>query len=148
MALPDILRGTYVSIMVGNGAAPEVFTPICGINTRTFTHQGNTSDVFTRDCADPEAVPVRRIIISGEQWDISGGGQYNRAQAALIRASMLVRLNYRFVIGEPADDLVDGGYYAGPAVMTQMNLTGPDDDMAGIELTIASDGAWAWVDVP
>lgn len=148
MALPDILRGTYIAIMMGNGAVPEVFTPVCGINTRNFTHQGNTTDVFTRDCADPESVPVRRIIVSGEQWDLSGGGQYNRAQAASIRAAMLVTQNYRFVIGEPADDVVDGGYYQGPAMLTQTQLTGNDDDMAGIELTIASDGRWTWVDVP
>lgn len=147
MSQPDIVRGTYINILIGDGATPEVFTPLCGINARTFTHQGNTQDVFTRDCADPESVPIRRIIVTGEQWDLSGNGQLNRAQLAEIDAAMNVTKNYRFLIGEPADDLVFGGYYAGPAVMTQKQITGNDNEMAGISLTLASDGAWAFVEV-
>lgn len=149
MALPDIIRGTYISIMVGNDdGPPETFTPICGITTRNFTHQGNTTDVFTRDCADPEAIPVRRLVVGGEQWDLSGGGLLNRSQLQLVDSLMLITRNYRFVIGEPADDIVFGGYYAGPAMLTQKQISGGDEDMAGIELTIGSDGAWTWVDVP
>lgn len=147
MAEPDIVRGTYISILMGDGATPEVFTPICGITTRDFTHQGQTKDVFTRDCGDPEAVPVRRLIVTGEQWDLSGSGQLNRSQLSMVDAAMLVTKNYRFVIGEPADNMVYGGYYAGPAMLTQKKITGNDDDMAGIELTVGSDGTWAFVEV-
>lgn len=147
MAQPAIVRGTYISILVEDDGSPGSFIPICGITTRDFTHQGQTKDVFTRDCADPEAVPVRRLIITGEQWDLSGGGQLNREQIPLANALMLVTKNYRFVIGEPADDQVYGGYYAGPAMLTQKKITGADDEMAGIELTIGSDGTWDWVEV-
>lgn len=147
MAEPDIIRGTYVSILMGDGATPEVFTPICGITARDFTHQGQTKDIATRDCADPESVPVRRLIVTSEQWDLSGSGQLNRSQLSLVDAAMLVTKNYRFVIGEPADNMVYGGYYAGPAMLTQKKITGNDDDMAGIELTIGSDGTWAFTEV-
>ncbi|MBI1179103.1 MAG: hypothetical protein GC201_00995 [Alphaproteobacteria bacterium] len=147
MPLPDIVKGTYVNILMGDGADPEVFTPICGLNTRGFTEQVNTSDKFIRDCADPEYVPIRRLIASGKQWDITGSGWMNRSQLAMINAAVGVTKNYRFEIGEPADDQVYGGYYGGPAMLTSKAITGADDDDVTIDLTLASDGAWIFTEV-
>lgn len=147
MSVPDILSGTYIRILVGNGATPEVFTAICGITTRTYSHQVNTSDAFIRDCDDPDELPFRRIVATGEQWDLSGSGHYNRAQRALVDAATGVTKSYRFVLTEPADDEVDAGYYAGPAMLTQVNLGGGDEGFGTVELTIASNGRWSWTDV-
>lgn len=147
MAAPDIVRGTYISIMVGDGVTPtEGFTAICGVTAKSFTHQANTQDEFTRDCDDPEDIPTRRVIVTGEQWDLNASGQHNRAQRALIEAAVGVSKNYRFVIGEPAGDAVDDGYYQGAAVMTNRTIGGDDGAMASIEVTLASDGAWVWAD--
>jgi hypothetical protein len=82
MAQPDIIRGTYFVLMHGDGGGPETFVPQCGITTRDFTGQVNTTDVFTRDCADPVNVPVRRVIATGKQFDLSGNGVLNRALLA------------------------------------------------------------------
>lgn len=146
MSLPDILRGTYVNLMLGNGASPEVFDPICGLITRTFTHQGNTADAFTRDCALPESIPVRRVIVTSEQWDLTGSGQLNRAQMAEIQAAVNVPRNWRLVFGEPTDDEVFAGYYAGQAILTQLKHSGDDNAFVTVDLTIMSDGPFAWVD--
>jgi len=54
MAAPDIVKGSYIDILVGDGATPEVFSVLCGFSTNSFTEQVNTSDEFTYDCADPE----------------------------------------------------------------------------------------------
>jgi hypothetical protein len=40
MAQPDIIRGTYFAMGVGDGASPETFPALCGITTRKFTMQG------------------------------------------------------------------------------------------------------------
>jgi hypothetical protein len=79
MARPDIIRGTYITILMGDGAAPEVFTVLCGITAKSMTTQVNTSDTFNRDCADPEDVPVRQISATGRQWSMRGSGNMNRA---------------------------------------------------------------------
>lgn len=147
MSQPDVVRGTYISIMVEDPDNPGTWIAICGLTTRDFTHQGQTKDVFTRDCADPEGVPVRRLIITGEQWDLSGQGSLNRSQLELLNGLMNVISPYRFVLDEPADDEVFGGYYAGNAAITQKKITGSDDDMTSCELTIQSDGAWAFTEV-
>lgn len=143
MARPKILRGTYVNILMGDGSpTTELFTPICGLTSRSFTHQVNTSDTFTRDCALPEDVPVRELISTGEQWDMSGSGLVDRNNLDTVIAAVTLIKNYRFELGQPATDLVYGGHFAGPAMLTQFSITGEDEGFVQVELTLASSGVW------
>lgn len=149
MAEPAIVRGQYLDILVGNGATPEVFTKICGLTTKTFTAQKNTGDVFIDDCDDPELIAVRRLNITGLQWDLSGDGLYNRTQGALIRSLVesTESVNMRFVISEPTGDNIDGGYFEGMGQVTNVQWGGPaGGEFATISITIASDSRWVWVD--
>ncbi len=148
MAQPDIIPGTYFSLMLGNGASPEVFTALCGITTRSFIHQVNSNDVFTRDCTDPEAIPVRRVSVTGEQWDLAGEGLLNRSNLKSLQAAIKRRRSWRFVFSEPADDEVFQGFYAGPGVETNLSITAGDEDgFAKISIAIASDGQWDFTEV-
>jgi hypothetical protein len=148
MAQPKIIRGTYFSLMLGGGGSPETFLALCGITTRTFAHKNNTSDTFTRDCADPENVPVRNLIVTGEQWDLTGSGVLNRDNlATIIAADDGLTHNFRFLFTEPTGDLVLQGYWAGPGIITDLTVNGDDGGFANISLSIASDGAWTWTPV-
>jgi hypothetical protein len=148
MAQPDIIRGTYFSLMLGDGGGPETFAALCGITTRNFTHASNTNDVFTRDCADPENVPVRNLIVTGEQWDLTGNGVLNRANLADIQAADDGQThNWRYLFTEPTGDLVFQGYYQGGAIITRLEITAEDANFANISITLASDGAWTWTTV-
>ena len=148
MAQPDIIRGTYFSLMLGDGQPTETFAALCGITTRNFTDQHNTNDQFTRDCALPENVPVRRLIVTGQQWSLSGDGTLNRADLADIQAAKDGQPhNWRFLFSEPTDDLVFQGYYAGPAILTTLTITGADDAFATISINLESDGEWTWTTV-
>jgi len=148
MAQPKILRGTYFSLMLGDGAGPETFTALCGITTRNFTHQSNTNDVFTRDCADPENVPVRNIIVSGVQWDLTGEGVLNRSNLEAIQAADDGQPhNWRYLFTEPTGDEEYQGYYSGAGIITNLTINAADEQFATISLTIASDGEWAWNEV-
>jgi hypothetical protein len=146
MAQPDIVKGTYIDILLGDGAEPEVFTPICGLTTRSFTHQVNTNDTFIPDCADPEDVPKRRLVPTGEQWDLAGDGLYNLAQEEEIREASGVTKNYRFRIARPAGSVVGTGYWGGPAMLTNTQLGGNTGggEFGSISVAIASDGEWVW----
>jgi len=147
MAQPDIVKGTYVDILMGDGDGPETFNPICGLTTRSFTHQVNTNDTFVPDCADPEDLPVRRVVQTGQQWDLSGDGLYNLAQGDDIRAATGATRNYRFRIARPAGSIVGAGYWQGPAVITNAQYGGNTGggEFGSISLSIASDGEWTWV---
>jgi hypothetical protein len=145
MARPDIIRGTYFVLAMGDGGEPtETFTALCGIKTRSFVDQINTSDVFTRDCADPEDAPIRRLIRTGQQWSLSGEGDLNRENLDTIIAAQGVTKNYRFYYTEPADDEVFRGYWQGPAMLVNRTVTGSDEEFATISLDIQSDGEWTW----
>lgn len=150
MARPDTLRGTYVTILMGDGAGPEVFTVLCGITAKAFTDQVNTGDSFVRDCADPEEVPLREIIASGRQWSIRGSGQMNRANIGDIDDAVGEIKNYRFFIarkvGEVAPKL--NGYYGGAAMLVTKTINGDDGAYVGVDVAFESHGAWTWVDVP
>ncbi|MGJ0508932.1 MAG: phage tail tube protein [Methylocystis sp.] len=148
MALPDIIRGTYFSLMAGDGGGPETFAALCGITTRNFTHQHNTNDQYTRDCGDPENEPVRRLIVTGEAWNLDGNGTLNRANLATIQALDDGQThNFRYVFTEPAGDLVYQGYYEGPAIITSLQISATDENFATISISLASDGAWTWTTV-
>lgn len=145
MAQPDIIRGTYFVLAMGDGQSPtETFTALCGISTRTFTDQINTNDQFTRDCADPEDAPIRHLIRTGRQWSLSGEGSLNRDQLDTMIAAQGVTKNYRFYYTEPADDEVFRGYWQGPAMLVNTTVNGNDDNFATISLQIESDGEWVW----
>jgi predicted secreted protein len=148
MAQPDIIRGTYFVLGAGDGASPETFLALCGITTRNFTHAHATSDQYTRDCAAPEDVPVRRLIVTGESWSLSGNGVLNRANLATIQGLDDGQThNFRFYFTEPADDLVYQGYYEGPAIMTSLQITGDDGNYAQISIALESDGLWGFTPV-
>lgn len=148
MAQPKIIRGTYFSLMLGDGGSPETFTALCGISTRSFTHTSNTSDQYTRDCADPKDKPVRNLIVTGELWSLSGSGSLNRTNLEAIQAADDGQTHdWRYLFTEPSDDLVYQGFYAGPGIITSFKITSDDGTFATIDISIESDGEWTWTTV-
>lgn len=150
MAVPTIVKGGYLDILMGDGAEPENFLPICGLTTRSFTEQVNTNDTFVPDCADPEDVPFRRLVPTGKQWDISGEGLLNLDNWRELGGATGITKNYRFVVGRPAGSVANTGYYAGPAMITNLQIGGSigDGAFATASVTLASDGEWIWNDAP
>jgi hypothetical protein len=147
MAQPKIIRGTYFSLMARTATGPDVYTALCGVTTRTFTAGVNASDQFTRDCADPEDVPIRRRIVTGKQWTLAGEGSLNRDNLETILGLQAVTENYRFVFTEPDDDEVFQGHWTGPGILESITITAEDEAFATISFTIESDGEWAFAEV-
>lgn len=149
MALPTIVKGAYIDLLIGQGdtdPGPETFLPICGLTTRQMTQQVNTNDVFVPDCADPEYVPVRRLVPTGRQWDFSGDGLLNLDNWKNLDDVVGTTMNYRFVVGRPAGSVENTGFFFGPAMLTNMQIGGTtgDGQFATVSATIASDGEWDW----
>lgn len=149
MALPSIVRGSYLDVLFGDGESPEVFTQICGLTTKDFSKQANTSEHFIADCADPEDVADRFLIVTGQQATISGEGRYNRAQRADLEALFGLPNNYRFKMSEPAADNIENGYYGGSFIMTALSFSGgdaSDGNYAAVSVTFESTGPVVWTD--
>lgn len=135
----------FVVVKIGDGASPEVFTILCGIDTAGINKTVNTQDRFRRDCQKPGAIPTRKVRVSGRQWDVTGSGVINVDAFTQFDASLGIRRNYRLEFGKrdgtDAGDIL--GYYSGPAVMTAQNINVSADD-GSAEITLAGEDDIVW----
>ena len=144
MAFPNRVHRRRAVIKIGDGGSPEVFTLICGIQTTGITAQTNTNDDFVSDCADPEAIPVRFVIPTGEQWDLTGDGVVNLDNLASLVDAKGVTKNYRFELELATGQTGTAAVFEGPAMLTNLQIGGSEDNFASINVTFVSDGAWTY----
>jgi hypothetical protein len=146
MSLPT--EFDFALVKMGDGASPEVFTQICGIEAAQVNITASTSDHFARDCAKPGAVPYRRVKTQGRQMDVTGSGLSN---AETVQDFLdAIGLSKNFLIEGYRRDGTDGGEllgtFSGPYVMTAFNLNIATE--ASGEVVLASDGAWTYTPAP
>ncbi|RIV79580.1 phage tail tube protein [Pelagerythrobacter aerophilus] len=143
------IKGNYADILYGDGADPEAFTQLCGINTRglniTYASAFETEDW---DCEDPEAVAQTIREVGAQDWSITGSGLYNRAQMSAIRGLMGTSQNWRFALDEPGAPAVaiDDGYWGGPGFISNFEVTGNNGEWTQVSMTITGTGLLAWTD--
>lgn len=146
MAFP--VEPDFAVIKIGDGATPEVFTVLCGIDQVSVNRVVNTSDRFRRDCAKPGSVPDRKVQATGTQVDISGSGVLNMAQMTAFSDALGIVGNYRVELGirdgSDAGDIY--GHFTGPFMLTAHNISVGDEGSA--EITLASDGDVVWTPTP
>jgi hypothetical protein len=148
MSLPT--EFDFALIKMGDAASPEVFTAICGMQDVTVNETVNTNDRFVRDCAKPGEVPNRRVQPTGKQTDITGSGLTNADEVVRVRAALGVSKNYKVEAyqrdGTDAGVLL--GTFAGPFVMLSSNNNLSIESPGSAEITLASDGAFAYTAAP
>ena len=140
MALPT--EADFAIVKKGDGAEPEVFSILCGLENVTINRTTQSQDRFRRDCAKPGEVPYRRSRTTGKQMDITASGAMNIDDIATYNAALGVAGNYRIELGER--DGTDTGNIIhsieGPFNLTAANSSVGDEGTA--EVTLASDGVW------
>ena len=148
MAVPSVIEGRFVIFELGNGGTPEVFTPICGMFVNSYNTTTQTTDRFLRDCDNPTLVPNRRPIATGVQEDLTLSGYFTLENRALIESLRggAIR-NVRLIVYED-DGVTEAGYYSGQFMFTAVNIGAPENDLATLELVLASTGSlMVWTDV-
>jgi len=148
MSLPT--EFDFALVKMGNGASPEVFTAICGLQDGTINRTVNTQDRYVRDCVKPGEVPERKVKATGRQTDITGTGLTDKAEVTRVEAALGVVKNYKVEVY--ADNGTDTGLllgtWAGPFMLLSSNNSVPRDGTASLELTLASHGAVTWTAAP
>lgn len=133
-------------IKVGDGAAPEVFTVICGMENATVNQSAGTTDRFRRDCARPGAMPTRSVRVNNISWDVTGSGVANADQIAALKAVLGQHKNYEIDAikydGTDAGQLL--GTFSGQGVMTSNNLNLQTSGDSTGEITIAGENDLVW----
>lgn len=147
MAVPSVIEGRFVIFELGNGGTPEVFTPICGMFVNSFNTTVQTTDRFLRDCDLPTEIPNRKPISTGRQQDMTLSGYFTLENRALIDSLAGTERNVRLIVYED-DGVTEAGYYSGRFLFTAVNIGAPENDLATLELVLASTGSlMAWTDV-
>ena len=134
-----------VIVKLGDGATPEVFTTICGIESATLNVTVTTNDIFRRDCAKPGQIPTRKVRVTGKQWDMTGAGVTNVDQVAALKAVLGIRRNYQLIAirYDGTDDGEELGTFDGPGVLTARNMNlAPNEGT--MEVTIAGEDELDW----
>jgi hypothetical protein len=153
MSKPSVVKGGYFDVAVdvtGLGLVDSLggsltgYVVICGLNTRNITHQVNTSDEVVPNCQDPEEVPWVARNANSQEKNMSGTGVHNRAQTNVIRGIHGKTLPYRFIEGEPGNDLVSQGYWQGPFLFSQWQEGATDKQNVTSQFTWVSDGEVDW----
>lgn len=143
MSYPNEIDAVIVKL--GDGASPEVFTTICGVENATINETVQSNDRLRRDCAKPGMIPTRKVRVTGKQWDLTGSGVTNVDQIASLKAVLGVRRNYQ-LIAIKYDGTDDGdvlGTFAGPGVLTARNMSLAPNE-ASMEVTIAGEDELTW----
>ncbi len=148
MSLP--VEFDFALVKMGNGATPEVFTTVCGLQDATVNRTVNTQDNFVRSCIAPGSVPERRVKATGRQSDITGTGLTNKDEVTRVEAALGIVKNYRIEVYEDNGTSTGLllGTWAGPFMMTSANNSIPRESNAAFELTLVSDGAMTWTAAP
>lgn len=143
MAYTDKLKSTRVYIAMGDGGTPtETYNNLCGFNTKGFQQTRATNDTVDWDCADPDATPITVRDVGATDWTISGSGLLHRPLLADVQAAFDSSdpTNFRFVFDEPTGGEVIDGYYQGPGIITDLNVTGNNGEYVQISITISAAG--------
>lgn len=144
MSVPT--EADFALIKMGDGADPEVFTQVCGIQDVTLNKAAQSNDRYVRDCAKPGEVPFRKTKVTGKALDISGSGLSNVDEVDRTEAALGQVKNYKIELY--AEDGTDAGTllgtYAGAFRMTTDTMTVPRDNSASAQFNLASDGAWTY----
>lgn len=145
MSVPT--EADFVLIKFGDGATPtEVFTAICGIQDATINRTVQTQDRFVRDCAKPGEIPYRKVKVTGRQLDITGAGLTDKASIATLNTALGVAKNMKAEVyaADGTDAGLLQGTFAFNGVLTSAGMGVPRNADAASDITVASNGAWAW----
>lgn len=141
MSVPN--EPDFALIKIGDGATPEVFTVLCGIENVSINQVANTNDRFRRDCANPGLPAVRRSKTTSKQMDITGTGGIDKANLTTFQEALGVVKNYKVELYQ-ADGTGPGvlmGTYPGAFNLTANNMSIDANGDSSAEISLASDGA-------
>ena len=140
----------FALIKLGNGAEPEVFTVLCGLQDVAVNSSVESQSRYVPDCAKPGAVPNRKMRATGKSKTITGSGLTNKENVAKFEASLGLNLNYE-IEGYERDGTDAGkllGTWSGAFMMTAANQNMQSQGDSSSEVTLESHGVVTWTAAP
>lgn len=136
----------FAVLKFGDGAPTEVFSISCGKRDITLAFAANSSDRFVRDCTKPGEIPFRKAKVSGKQFDCTATGLTDKATFGTEIAFVGKFKNVKVEL--MADDGTDTGLLLGTItcnmLVKSLQIGTPRESEATAEVTLASNGSYAW----
>lgn len=130
--------GRALLVKISDGATPDVFANLCGLNSKTLTLNNSLIDVTTPDCASPSGALFTESLNGVKNVSISGDGFFEDSVSELrmntVAMSADPKTNFQVVV--PAF-----GTYAGAFYIESLEFGGETEGGVTYSLTLASTGA-------
>lgn len=129
--------GRQMLIKIGDGGGVEVFSNLCGLNSKTLTINNALIDVTTPDCTTPEGVLWSQSLNGLKSLSLSGDGFFedSTAEARANTVAMQADPKANFTITIPAF-----GTYAGAFYIETLEWGGESQGGATYSISLASTG--------
>jgi TP901-1 family phage major tail protein len=130
--------GRALLVKIGDGEASEVFSNLCGLNSKSLTINNNSIDVTTPNCTTPEGVLWTETLAGVKNLSLSGDGFFEDS-AAELRANTVAmaadnKVNMQVVVP-------DFGTYAGAFRIDSLEFGGETEGGVTYSLSLSSTGA-------
>lgn len=141
MAQPQVLVGTKLLILVGDGGSPETFSEPCGLTTKSFNFSTTTNETLIPDCADPEAPAWAAKDVNSLAATLSGSGVM-AVESFDTWMDWFMSATSRNIQIKLDDAAL--GQWEGSFIISALNYGGQRGQKVTLEVTMVNDGAVIW----
>lgn len=130
--------GRELLVKIGDGEVSEVFSNLCGLNSKSLTINNSSIDVTTPDCASPGGALWTETLAGVKNLSVSGDGYFedSTAEARMNTVAMAADNSCNFEIVVP-----DFGTYAGAFRIDSVEFGGETEGGVTYSLSLSSNGA-------
>jgi TP901-1 family phage major tail protein len=134
-------KGRLMLIKIGDGAATEAFTTLCGLRSKTLTINNAEVDVTSADCADPGGPLWTEVMEGVKRVAVSGNGYFkdDANEATLVTLAMSASPIGTFQVIIPAF-----GTFQGEFIVSSVEFGGEQEDGVTYSLSLSSSGEVAF----
>lgn len=142
MSQPKALGSREFYALIGDGAAPEVFTFLCVASGVDSEESVDTEDAYLPDCADPSKLPSRVSAIKSRTWDMKLSGVTDPANAGYIRLRALFRdgVSGNFQLKKDRPGAQGGSTRTGSFLVKKLSETKADNGLVKFSCDLAGQG--------
>jgi TP901-1 family phage major tail protein len=130
--------GRALLVKIGDGASPEVFSNLCGLNSKAMTINNSSIDVTTPDCSTPGGALWTETLSGLENVSITGDGFFEDSASELRMNTVAMAADNvcNFTVTVPAF-----GTYAGAFRIASLEFGGETEGGVTYSLSLESTGA-------
>ncbi|HDZ80724.1 MAG TPA: phage major tail protein, TP901-1 family [Roseobacter sp.] len=137
-------QGKLLLVKIGDGAATELFSTLCGLQSKTLTVNNNSFDVTTQDCTAPGGQLWQELMTGMRSVEVSGNGVFEGGTTL----DRFIAIAYGSGAVDTADAIgnfevivPDLGTFAGAFHVNSTEYGGEQEGAATYSFSLASSGA-------